>query len=144
MKTFLDMLGKQTPEGNTPTDVRSDLMMRTMPSSESSSEKLVSAQASDTAEDKHGITDPLILGLVARLPKPDGIWQLEERARWLRTAAGVFDLIYKARDGDHREISIVFVEQESTNSPMSRLGLAEVKDGGEVEFNIGASTPLIR
>ena len=144
IKTFLDMVGKQTPEGNTPPDVRRDLVMRTMASSESLTEKLASAQAGDAAEEKRGITDPLIQGLVARLPKPDGVWPLEDRAKWLRTAAGVFDLIYKARDGDRREISIVIAKQDTANPPMADSGTAEVEDSAEAEFNIGASSPLGR
>lgn len=144
MKTFLDMVGKQTPLGNTPPDGRKDLVMRTMASSESLTEKLASAQASDAAQEKGAITDPLIQGLVTRLPKPDGVWPLEDRAKWLRTAAGVFDLIYKARDGDHREISIVIAKQETANPPMAGSGMAEVEGSAEAEFNIGASTPLGR
>ena len=50
--------------------------------------------------------DNLIRGLVDLLPKPDGIWPLDDRAKWLRLAAGIFDLGYKADDGEHREISI--------------------------------------
>jgi hypothetical protein len=40
--------------------------------------------------------DPLIQALVDRLPKPDTIWSLEDRAKWLRAAAIIFNLVYKA------------------------------------------------
>ena len=113
MKTFLDMVGKQTPEGNTPLELGSDLMIRTMEPSESLTAKLLSAQASDAREDKCGITDPLLRGLVDRLPKPDGIWPLDDRAKWLRTAADIFDLVYKAGDGE----------------AATGLGVAEGKEG---------------
>jgi hypothetical protein len=123
-----DMVGRnQAPEGNRPLDKRTDFMnMRKIQPGESLTEKLlssqashISSQASHTAEYERGITDHLIRGLVDRLPKPDGIWPLDDRAKWLRTAAGIFDLVYKAGDGEHREISIAFVKQEAANSPMS-------------------------
>ena len=47
------------------------------------------------------------------LPKRDEMWPLQERAKWLRLAAGIFDLGYKAGDGEHAEISIVLVKPES-------------------------------
>jgi hypothetical protein len=126
MKTFLDMVGrKQTPEGDTPLDERANLMVRAMEPSESLTAKLLSAKASHAAEAARGITDPLIQGLVDRLPKPDGIWPLDDRAKWLRTAACIFDLVYKAGDGEHREISIEFVKQEAATG----LGVAEGKEG---------------
>ena len=80
--------------------------LRAMEPSESLTAKLLSAKASHAAEAARGITDPLIQGLVDRLPKPDGIWPLDDRAKWLRTAASIFGLVYKASDGEHREICI--------------------------------------
>ena len=71
------------------------------------------------AEYERGI-DNLIQGLVGLLPKRGGIWPLEDRAKWLRLAAGIFDLGYKARDGVHsQEISIAVVKQEAANHPIS-------------------------
>jgi hypothetical protein len=74
---------KQAPEGNDPLDKRSDFnspldkrtdfmnMRKTQPS-ESLTERLLSGQASHTAEYERGI-DNLIRGLVDLLPKPHGI-----------------------------------------------------------------------
>jgi hypothetical protein len=45
-------------------------------------------------------TDLLIRGLVDRLPKPNAIWPLDERIKWLCTAASIFDLIYRQPDAD--------------------------------------------
>jgi hypothetical protein len=45
---------------------------------------------------------PFIQGLLEHLPQPDTLWTIEGRAKWLKTAADVFDLMYKG-DG---EISI--------------------------------------
>lgn len=94
---------------------------------ESLAARLLSAQASDAEEDDRGMTDLLILGLVDRLPKPDGIWSLDDRGKWLRTAARIFDLVYKASDGEHREISIVLVNQEAAHP--ATTGVAAAKDG---------------
>src|ERR1700757_4935922 len=51
----------------------------------------------DTAErsDAHEMPDPLIQALVGKLPKPDAVWSLEDRAKWLRAAAIIFNLVYK-------------------------------------------------
>ena len=35
-------------------------------------------------------TDPLIRGLLNRLPEPDSVWSLNDRIKWLRTAANIF------------------------------------------------------
>ena len=53
--------------------------------------------------------DNLNRGLVDLLPKPGSDWPLDDRAKWFRLAAGIFDLGYKADDGKDREISISFV-----------------------------------
>jgi hypothetical protein len=51
----------------------------------------------DTAErsDAREMPDPLIQALVGKLPKPDTVWSLEDRAKWLRAAAIIFNLVYK-------------------------------------------------
>jgi hypothetical protein len=46
------------------------------------------------------IPDPLIQGLVDRLPKPDSVWSLDDRGKWLRAAAVIFTLVYKTPEGD--------------------------------------------
>ncbi|MGH7041340.1 MAG: hypothetical protein ACREFY_04315, partial [Acetobacteraceae bacterium] len=43
--------------------------------------------------------DPLLRGLVDRLPAADTAWALEDRIKWLQTAANVFDLIYTGGGG---------------------------------------------
>ena len=113
---------KQAPEDNGPLVKRTDfnsplnertgfLNMRKFQPSES-----LTGQASHGAGYERGI-DNLIQGLVGLLPKRDGIWPLEERAKWLRLAAGIFDLGYKASDGERTEISIAVVKQEVASRP---------------------------
>ena len=50
------------------------------------------------------------------LPKPDGVWPLDDRAKWLRLAAGIFDLGYKVDDGEGRQIRIAVVKPEAPNA----------------------------
>lgn len=45
---------------------------------------------------------PFIQGLLKTLPKPEQAWPVEHRVRWLQTAAGIFDLIYKGNDNSSR------------------------------------------
>ena len=46
--------------------------------------------------------DPLIQALVDKLPKPNTIWSIEDRAKWLRAAAILFNLVYRT-DGDEQK-----------------------------------------
>jgi hypothetical protein len=45
--------------------------------------------------DAREMPDPLIQALVGKLPKPNTVWSLEDRAKWLRAAAIIFNLVYK-------------------------------------------------
>lgn len=50
-----------------------------------------------------GLSDfhPFIQGLLKTLPDPDGEkeWHVDDRVKWLQTAANIFDLIYKGEGG---------------------------------------------
>jgi hypothetical protein len=94
-------------------------------SSESLSARLGSAGAA--SEEASGTTDLLIQGLVDRLPGPDTVWPLDKRAKWLRTAASIFGLVYKTSDGEDREISVVFTKEEAATQPKAGP-VAEPKD----------------
>ena len=115
MDSLSDFLShKQQPEGNGTQDKSADFMnMRKLQSrNERLIEKLRSSPASHTAEHERGIAG-LVRGLMDLLPEPDSIWSIEDRAKWLRLAADIFDLGYKLGDGEHGEISIVAVKQVS-------------------------------
>ena len=58
-------------------------------------------------------TDPLIQGLMNRLPEPDSTWPLNDRVQWLRTAANIFGLIYKCREGEDKEVKLVLANDEA-------------------------------
>ena len=40
---------------------------------------------------------PFIEGLLSALPEPETDWSIEDRGRWLQTAANIFGLIYRGR-----------------------------------------------
>ena len=42
---------------------------------------------------------PFIEGLLQTLPPPHTDWAATDRAKWLQTAANIFDLIYKGEGG---------------------------------------------
>lgn len=46
-----------------------------------------------------GDLHPFIQGLLKTLPKPETEWKVADRAKWLQTAANIFDLIYKGDGG---------------------------------------------
>ena len=43
---------------------------------------------------------PFIQGLLEKLPGADKKWTVEARAKWLQTAANIFDLMYVDEDGN--------------------------------------------
>ena len=103
---------KPALEGHDPLKQSTGFMnMRKLQRRDGLTEKLLTDQASQ-AKYARGI-DSLIQGLVDLLPKGDGIWPLQERAKWLRLAAGIFDLGYKAGDGEQTEIIIAVVKQKA-------------------------------
>jgi hypothetical protein len=77
--------------------------------------KLLVAQKNDAGEAAIP-TDLLIQGLVERLPRANAVWPMDERAKWLRTAVSIFDLVYKAEDGERREIGVLLADRESEPS----------------------------
>jgi hypothetical protein len=52
----------------------------------------------DTSErsDAGEMPDPLIQALVDKLPKPNSIWSIDDRASWLKAAAMAFNLVYRS------------------------------------------------
>ena len=50
--------------------------------------------------------DPLIQALVGKLPKPNTIWPIGDRAKWLQAAAMAFNLVYKPDEGDEHDLKI--------------------------------------
>ena len=59
--------------------------------------------------------DPMIVGLFKRLPKPEDSWTLNERQRWLQTAAQIFDLIYG--DDEDGRVSVTLRSDTNPTAP---------------------------
>ena len=57
----------------------------------------------DTAEQTREMPDPLIQALVDKLPKPNTIWSIDDRAKWLKAAAMAFNLIYKTSEREEQQ-----------------------------------------
>ena len=96
---------------NNPPDSKSRIMMPKVEPRESLAAKILVAHKSDPDEPERS-TDLLIQALVERLPKANSVWFLDDRAKWLRTAVSIFDLVYKADDGEDMEIGVVFSKRE--------------------------------
>jgi hypothetical protein len=115
---ILELVGGK-PGSNGPLNNKTDFMnLRKLKPRDTLKEKLASAQTSHAAEYQRGI-DNLIRGLVELLPQPDGVWPLDDRAKWLHLAADIFDLGFKACDGEDRQIRIAVVKPES-RQPVDR------------------------
>ena len=112
MEKLSDFLGhKPQPEGNGAQNKSADFISPRKPQpNESLIEKLRGSPANHNVDYDRGI-DRLVQGLMDLLPKPDSIWPIEERVKWLRLAEGIFDIGYKTGDGEQGEISIVAVRQ---------------------------------
>ena len=104
---------KQLLEGNGAQNKSADFMnTRKLQTNEGLIEKLRSSPANHAADYDRGL-DRLVQGLMDLLPKPDSIWSIEDRVKWLRLAEGIFNIGYKTGDGEQGEISIVAVKQIS-------------------------------
>ena len=77
------------------------------------SEKTNSREEKPHAEEGGQSTlHPFVVGLLCKLPPPDEAWSAKDRAKWLQTAANIFDLMYTgATDG---EISVDFKKAEGS------------------------------
>lgn len=82
----------------------------TAPDHPSTTADHVGAQANPAA------IDNLVRGLVDLLPQPDGVWPLDDRAKWLRLAAGIFDLGYRLGDGEDRQIAIALTKTDAPSA----------------------------
>ena len=103
---------KQSSENNGPLELTDPLentdfmnMRKVRPA------QVLTEKSRTTVEYERGI-DNLIRGLVDLLPKPGSDWSLDDRAKWFRLAAGIFDLGYKTGNVKDREISIALVAHE--------------------------------
>jgi len=59
------------------------------------------------------LVDPLIRGMVERMPPVSAGWSLEKRRRWLQTFASNLDLVYGADDDDPDRVIMVEIKSAS-------------------------------
>src|SRR4029453_17803316 len=104
----MDMFGPNTNRGRVPLETTRVKLPPVEVSESPTPLKLLGSQIVAAEEADRARTDLLIQGLVDRLPKPNAVWPLEERAKWLRTAASVFGLVYTYTNRADREVRIGF------------------------------------
>ena len=83
-------------------DEKSSLVTRIGELDETPILTLVDTVEPSEAEPKK-LPDPLIQALVDKLPKPDSIWSIDDRAKWLRAATMIFNLVYKLDEASQRD-----------------------------------------
>jgi hypothetical protein len=93
-----------------------------------------------------GRSDLLIRGLVERLPAIDETWPLAERAKWLRTAATIFALVYRTGEGEEGEIGVALTKPEAVPGRVSETASrapegvsAEPKDSAPAKSSVDFS-----
>jgi hypothetical protein len=117
-------LTNSKPEGNGGLDKTDFMNLRKLQPRDGLRDRLLGVQADHAAvqvdhtavQANPAAIDSLVRGLVDLLPIPDGVWPLEDRAKWLRLAAGIFDLGYRLGDGEDRQINIAVVNPEAPNA----------------------------
>src|SRR5262245_17203229 len=87
--------GGNTAFGATALNERSRLVIESAKTGSGLTANMAGTAPPSHAEGHRGEPDPLIQALVNRLPKPDSIWSIDDRAKWLKAVAMVFNLIYK-------------------------------------------------
>ncbi len=108
----MDMFGPSPKRGRAPLEMRRLKLPQVETSENQTAPNSLGSQGAEASDAGCGLTDLLIQGLVERLPEPDAIWSLDDRAKWLRTAASVFDLVYKDRERERRAIGIAVASQD--------------------------------
>jgi hypothetical protein len=49
------------------------------------------------------MTDPLIQALVNKLPPPSSIWSIDDRAKWLKALAMIFNVVYRTNRDEQKQ-----------------------------------------
>jgi hypothetical protein len=116
MESLMEFLNRTQPPENNGSSGEPDLTkLQTTSSDHRSALAVDSSRGGHNAEQKHAVNH-LVRGLIDLLPKTDSIWRPEDRVKWLRLAADIFEVGYKTGDSVPSEISIVAVQQVSAKS----------------------------
>src|SRR5262245_54883854 len=87
--------GGNAPFGATALNERSRLVTESAKTGVGLTANLAETAPPTRVERNRGEPDLLIQALVDRLPKSYSVWSIDDRAKWLKAAAMVFNLIYK-------------------------------------------------
>jgi hypothetical protein len=82
---------------------RSCLVTRSAEPEETTILTLVDTAGRGDAEDCE-MPDPLIQALMNKLPKPNSIWSIDDRAKWLKAAAMAFNLVYRTAEVEQKPV----------------------------------------
>jgi hypothetical protein len=129
MSTFSEIVGQRPTSQDSRPD-RTDFLVRRGKPRDSLAAALRTHEGVTEAS-SGAVPDALIQGLIDRLPSPDSVWSPSERARWLRTAESIFDLVYKVGDADRvvsRLPSTNKVEMLSGNERKKAEAVSEGED----------------
>jgi hypothetical protein len=85
---------------------------------QSQSPPIPGGQAGDVQVNGCEGVDLLIQALIDRLPKPNEMWSLDDRAKWLRTLISVFDLVYKTSEQEQTGVAVVLAKREPAAQPV--------------------------
>ena len=77
---------------------------RAEPSTEPDDTVLTLMEDAERKEPESGLTtDPLIHALVDKLPPPNSIWSINDRANWLKALAMIFNVVYRTEKSEAKE-----------------------------------------
>jgi hypothetical protein len=85
-----------------------------------------------------GSSDLLIRGLVERLPAIDETWPLAERAKWLRTAATIFALVYRTGEGEGGEIGVALTQPGTAPAKVPETAPSRTPEDASAKTNAAA------
>ena len=145
----MNILGPNPQRGHGPVDW-SALSQKRTEASEVTPLNLLGARIVDedeatavAAPSNGGSSDLLIRGLVGRLPAIDEVWPLAERAKWLRTAATIFALVYRTGEGDEGEIGVALraAPTKVPEVPLKKREAATTEAAGSVSAKKEEAAP---
>ena len=67
---------------------------------------IVKEQKTDPSKGVPGNLHPFVQGLINKLPQPESEWSFKDRAKWLNTAANIFDLMYTSNEPDGLSVTL--------------------------------------
>jgi hypothetical protein len=98
---YLKIVGLVSVDGNTVSLVKTTNEEETPPANNPNTENSGNPASENTKKNQNAVAltlPPFIQGLLEKLPLNETQWDLAQRAKWLQTAANIFDLMFEAKD----------------------------------------------